>query len=119
MDDMRGSLSKMKKKLNRLTGGKRKPDGMTANPDEERTDSTSLPPQPKPHVVAGESYDREGDRVNIAGERVFSTDPPPQPARGGDNGQEGLGSGHSGELEGVNPSPSTPSISHGRKLDST
>jgi len=79
MDDIRDSLSKMKKKL-RLTGGKRKPDGTTANPDGERTDSASSLPRPEPHVVEGEDYGREGDRDNVAGERVTSTDRLPPPA---------------------------------------
>jgi len=85
----------MKKKL-RLTGEKRKPDGTTANPDGERTDSTSSLPRPEHHVIEGEDYDREGDRDNVAGERVLLTDPPPQPAepesvpaREGDNVQGG------------------------------
>jgi len=151
MDDMRGSLSRMKKKLkHRLTGGKREPDGTEANPDEETTDSTSSLPQPGPHVVAGGSHDQEGDRVNVAGERVFSTDRPSQPAepesvpaREGDNGQGGevadvdrgeasqrhshphpdvevaVGSGRSGEPEGVYPYSPTHSISRGGKLDSS
>jgi len=142
MDDIRGPLSRMKKKLNRLTGGKRKPDKTGANPDEETTDSTSSLPQPEPHVVAGKSYGREGDRANAAGEKEFSTDRL-QPAREGDNGQGGevadvdgeevsqrhshlhpdaevtVGSERSGEPEGVHPSPSAPLISHGGKLDGT
>ena len=64
--------------------------------DPERADSTSSLPQPEPHVVAGESYGREGDRADAAEERVFSADPPqsstpesvPVPARGSDHGQE-------------------------------
>jgi len=151
MDDIRGSFSKIKKKLkHRLTGGKRKRDGTGANSGGETTDSMSLLPQSEPHVVAGGSHDREGDRANVAGEQVFLTDPPPQPVepesvpvREGDNDQGGevadvdggeasqrhshphpdievaMGSGHSGEPEGVHPSSCTPSISHGGKFDST
>jgi len=150
MDDIRGPFSRMKKKLkHRLTGGKRKPGGTVANPDWERTDSMSSLPQPEPHVVAGKSYGREGDRANAAGEREFSTDrlQPAEPesvsAREGDNGQGGevadvdggetsqrhshlhpdlevgVESGRGRGPEGVHPSPSTPSISHGGKLDGT
>jgi len=137
----------MKKKVKHRLIGKRRPGRTGANLGGERTDSTSSLPQLGPHVVAGEGYDREGDRANAAGERVFSTDLPPQsaepesvPARENDNGQEeagvdgkeasqrhsyphpdvevAVGSGRSGELEGVHPSPSTPSISHGGKPDS-
>jgi len=153
MADIRGSFSKMKKKVKYrlgLIGRKRKPDGAGANPGEEGAGSTSLLPQPEPHVVVGESYDREGDKADAAGQPVFSTDQPPQPdaplsvpARGSDNDQGGgeadvdggeasqrhsyprpdvevaVGSEHSEELEGVYPSPSTPSISHDGKPDST
>ena len=96
MDDIRGSLSKMKKKFkHRLAGRKHKPDGTGANPGGEGADSTSSLPQSVPHVVAGKSYDREGDRANAAGERVLSTDlpqpdePESVPVRGSDDGQEG------------------------------
>ena len=149
MDDIRHSLSKTKKKLEqRLTGRKPKQDGTGANPGGERADSTSSLPQPEPPIVVDESHDQEGDGANTAGEPVFSTDQSPQPesvpARGSDNGQEGeeagadveeeagqkdsyldlhvdvaVGGGHSGELEGVYLSPSTPSISHGIEPDST
>jgi len=81
MDDIRGSLSKMKKKLkHRLTGRKPKLDGTAADPDWETTDSTNSLPQPEPHIVAGGSHDQEGDRANTAGERVFSTGQSPRPA---------------------------------------
>ena len=151
MVDIRGSLSKMKKKAKHLlTGKKRKPDGTGANPGGEGVDSTSALPQPESQVLVGRCYDAEGDRADGAGEPVFSTDQPPQPdgpepvpARGGDHGRQGgeavvdggkagqkhshphpdvevaVGSGHSGELEGVYPSPSTPLISHDGKPDST
>jgi len=151
MDDIRGSLSKMKKRFkHRLAGGKRKPDGTGANPGGEGTDSTSSLPQPDLRVVASESYGGEGDKADAVGEQVFSTGPPPQPdgsesvpARGDDNVQEegeagvdgeeasqrhshphpdveiAVGSGRSGEPEGVHLSPSIPSISRGSNLDST
>jgi len=151
MDDIRGSLSKMKKKAKHLlTGKKRKPDGTATNPGEEGTGSASSLPQPELHVVMGESYDGEGDRADLAGEPDFSTDQPPQPdgpesvpAHGSDGGQEGgepdvdggeasqmdsythpdvevaVGGGNSGELEGVRPSPPTPSLSHDGKPDGT
>jgi len=132
-----------------LTGKKAKPDGTAANPGGEGADSTSSLPQPESHVVVGESYDGEGDRADAAGEPVFPAGPPQPdgpgsvPAHGVDNGQEGgetdvdggeasqmdlhphpdvevaVGSEHSGEPEGVYPSPPTPSISHDGKPDST
>jgi len=144
MEDIRGSLSKVKKKFkHRLTGRKPKPDGTEVNLGEEGAGPASPLPQPEPHVITGASDDREGDRVNVAGQRVSSTDGPPRPAesesvpaRRTDNGKEreeadvdggeagqshshpqpnievAVGSGRSGELEGVSPSPSIPLISH-------
>jgi len=136
MEDIRGSLSKVKKKFkHRLTGRKPKPDGTGVNLGEEGAGPASPLPQPEPHVITGASDDREGDRANVAGQRVSSMDGPPHPA-GTDNGQERdetdvdggeagqshshpqpdvevtVGSGRSGELEGTSPSPSTPLISH-------
>jgi len=150
MDDIRGSLSKMKKKAKHLLAGKkRKPGGTATNPG-EGVDSVSSVLQPEPRVAVGGSYDGEGDKAGAAGEPAFSTDQPPQsdgpesvPAHGSDGGQEGgepdvdggeaslmdshpypdvevaVGSEHSGELEGVYLSPSTPSISHDGKPDGT
>jgi len=96
MDDIRGSLSKMKKKAKHLlTGKKRKPDGTATNPGEGVNPASSVP-QPEPHVVVDESYDGEGDKADAAEEPVFSTDQPPQqggpesvPEHGSDGGQEG------------------------------
>jgi len=148
MDDIRDSFSKMKIKFkHRLTGRERKPDGAGGSPGEERADSTSSLPQPESRVVAGESYDREEDGADGTGERDSSTDrlkPESAPVCGSDNGLEGgeadtdggeagqrrsyphpdvevaVGSEHGGKLErGVHPSPSTPSILHSGKPDST
>jgi len=99
MDNIRGSLSKMKKKFKqRLTGRKRKPDGTGANSGEETPDSASSLPQPEHHVIADESHHREWNRAGATGERASSTDRPPQsdgpesvPVRGNDNRQEGGG----------------------------
>jgi len=151
MGNIQSSLSKTKKKIKqRLAGRKRQPDGTGADPGGGRADSTSPLPRPEPHIVAGESRNREEDGANAAGEPVFSTDQPPHPdgpesvpARGNDNGQEGeearvdggetsqreshphldveivVGSRRSEELEGVYPSPPTPSIPRGGTPDST
>jgi len=150
MDNIRGSLSRMKKRFKRRpAGGKRKQDGTGASPGGEGTDSKSSLPQPEPHVTAGKSYEREGDRANVAGERSFSADRPQSeepeslPVREGDDGKEGekadvdggeagqthsrpnpdveaaVGSGRGEELEAVHPSPSTPSISRGGVPDGT
>jgi len=150
MDDIRGSLSKMKKKFkHRLTGRKHESERPGANPGGEGADPTSSVLQSGPHIVVDKSFDGEGDKADVAGEPVFSTDQPPQPggpgsvpARGSGSGQGGgaevdgeeasqvhshprsvvevaVGSGRSGELEGVHPPSSTPSISHGVKPNGT
>ena len=130
----------MKKKVkHRLTGKKLKPGGTGINLGGEGTDSMSLLLRPEPHVVAGESYDGEGDGADAAREHVFSTDQSPRadgpesaPGRGGDDDQEAsqkksrpypdvkvvVGRGPGGEPAGVCPSPSTLSISYGGKPES-
>jgi len=147
MDDMRDSLSKMKKRVKqRLTGRKRKPDETGANPSGGGADSTTWLPPPDLPVVAGKSRDRRGDGRSAAEEQHFSTDRPLQsggpesgPVPGSNNDQEGgetsadgggssqkysqphpdAGIERSGEPEGVCPSPPVPPISHDGEPDST
>jgi len=147
MDDMRDSLSKMKKRVKqRLTGRKRKPDETGANPSGGAADSTTSLPPPDPQVVADESLDRGGDGPNASEEQPFSTDRPLQPggpesgpAPGSDKDQGGeetgvdvgranqryshphpdVGSERSGKPEGACPSPPVPPVSHGAEPDST
>jgi len=146
MDDIRGSLSKMKKKVkHRLTGKKGKPGVTGANPAGEGADSTSSLPQPESHVVAGKSYDGEADQADTAGEQILSTDGPESvPTCGGDDGQTegevdvdggeasqshphphsdseiGSGSGSSREVEWFSLSGSTPPLSpHGEEPGGT
>jgi len=149
MDDVRNSLSKMKKKFKRrLPRRKHKPDGTGATSDgnPERVDSTSSPPRPGPRPVADKSYDREGNRADAAGEQVSSANRPSQldgpesvPACGSDNGQGGgeadVDRGEASQRnsrphsdveitvgsgrDGIYPSPSTPSISHSGEPDGT
>jgi len=141
----------MKKKFkHRLLGRKRKQDGTGSSLDGDlgRADSTSSLPQQEPHAVTDQSYDREGDKADVAAEQVASANRPSQPdgpesmpTRGSDNDQGGgeadvdggeasqkgsrphsdvevaVGNGRGGELEGVYPSPSTPSIPHSGKPD--
>jgi len=111
MVDIRGSLSKMKKKAKHLlTGKKRKQDGTATNPGSEGADSASLLPRPEPHVVVDKSYDGEGDKAGVAGEPDFSTDRPPQPdgpgsvpACGSDGGKQGgeadVDGGEAGQMQ--------------------
>jgi len=91
MDDIRDSLSRMKNNLKYpLRNSKRKPDGAGASADP--TDSL---PQQGPHVVAGDSHDRQGNRADADGEQDFPMDQRTQPdepesasVRGSENDQE-------------------------------
>ena len=65
MDDIRGSLSKLKKDIkHRFAGSKRKADKTHAAGRGERDDSSGSLPQPEPHVVAGSGREREANEAN-------------------------------------------------------
>jgi len=139
MDDIRDSLSRMKKKLKYpLRGGKRKPDGAWASADP--TDSL---PQQEPHVVVGDSHDRQGGRADEdEDQRPQPDEPESASVYGSESDQEGpgeadvdveagqrrpfanlggevaVGGGPNQEVERVYPSTSTPSIPHGANPDS-
>ena len=71
MDDIRGSLSKLKKGIkHRLSGSKRKADKTQAVGRGERDDSLGSLPQPEPHVVVGSGGEREGNETNAGDESV-------------------------------------------------
>ena len=145
MHNIRASLSRTKKKFNqRLTGRKHKPDGTG---EETPDSTSSLPqPDPhvvadESNDQEGNRTDAAGERASSTVRPPQPDGPESVPAHGNDNRQEGgeagvdggesgqkdshprsdievtVGSGRSGELETVNPSPSTPSISHGAEPD--
>ena len=65
MDDIRGSLSKLKKGIKlRFSGNKRKGDKMRAVERGERDDSSGSLPQPEPHVVVGSGREQEGNETD-------------------------------------------------------
>ena len=65
MDDVRESLSKLKKDIkHRLTRSKPKAGKTQTDRHGERVDSSSSLLQPPPHVVAGGDREREGDESN-------------------------------------------------------
>ena len=65
MDDIRGSLSKLKKDIkHRFSGSKRKADKTRAVERGERDDSSGSLPQPEPHVVVGSGRERERNETN-------------------------------------------------------
>ena len=147
MDDIRGSFSKVKKKLKQpFRGSKPKSDKTGAGARGERAGSSASLPQPETHVVAGGGHDRGGNETNTDERQVVSTDGPPQPdepepvpgrdregREGGSDGREysqryshlhpdvevAVGSGRDGEVEQIHPSPSMPSIPQSRELDRT
>jgi len=111
--------------------------------------TSSLPqPEPhaiadESHDLEGDRADAAGEQASSTVRPAQPDGPESVPARGNDNRQEGreadadggetsqkgsypypdvevsVGSGRSGELEAVGPSPSTPSISHAVEPDST
>lgn len=65
MDDLRVSLSKLKKGVkHRLTGRKRKADKTETDGRDETADPSGSLPRPEPHVVTGGGYEREGSGSN-------------------------------------------------------
>jgi len=89
-----------------------------ADAAEEQVFSARRPPQPDgPESVPARGGDngREGGEADIdGGERTSQSRSNPHP-----DVEVAVGSGRGGELEGVDPSPFTPWISHGGKPDST
>ena len=89
MDNIRNSVSRLKKDLkHRLRGKKDKSDRSGANAAGERIDSSGSLPQPEPRVAAG-GHDGEGSRTSTDARQVRSRDRSPQPesvpAGGSDN----------------------------------
>ena len=71
MDDIRGSLTKLKKDIkHRFAGSKRKADKTQAAGRGERDDLSGSLPQPEPHVVVGGGREREGNETNASDENV-------------------------------------------------
>ena len=137
MDDIRSSLSKLKKGVKyRFRGKKHAPDKVGVGTAGERVDSSGSLLQPEPHLTAsGDSGG--GSRISADVRQVRSRDPSPQskpiPAGGGnEDTQKGSGDvdekevsqGHSGSNpdtkvtvgsgpdQGVHSSPSPPSLSN-------
>ena len=72
MDDIRKSLSKLKKDFKHRVGGKKRgQDGAGANTAEERVDSSASPLRPGPRV--------EEDKISTPVSQAYSTDPSPYP----------------------------------------
>jgi len=82
-----------------------------------RASSTDRPPQPDgPESVPARGSDngQEGGKADVDGGETSKKDSHPHP-----DVEVAVGGVHSGELERVYPSPSTPSISRGVEPDST
>jgi len=99
-----------------VVGGSNNSEGDIANAAGERVSSTSQLPQPdgpKSVPARGKDGGQEGGEAYIDGGEVSQRNSHLHP-----DAEVVVGSGSSGELEGVYPSPSTPLISLGGKLDS-
>ena len=143
---IRDSLSRLKKKLDSKSRGKRKPDGAGSGTDGEGVDLAGSLPLPARYAVAGGSnvdgrQGRSTDRLPQLGEPEFA----PGYQEGGETGAdeggasqrhsnlqrdaetvEGSGPGREASIAGEGgdergyPSPSTPSIQHrGTPIDGT
>jgi len=114
MDDIRGSLSRTKKKIkDRLKGSKRKPGRTGADAGGEEASSTSSLPPPDPHALVGGGHNREHHEVDIGGRESSQRNlhPDVEVAVGSGPGREG------NDVDGkktdrVDPPPSMPSIPH-------
>ena len=126
MDEIRDSVSRLKKKLKHRPSWSKRESGAHG----ESVDPAGPPPRAEPHIIAGGRHDLGGSGSNTDGRRVLSTDPPPQPeddqemrkadieivmesGRGRDeNDTDGQ------KVEQTHPSPSTALIPHSGKLES-
>ena len=71
MDNVRGSLFRLKKGIkHRLTGSKRKMDETRAGGHGGRVEPSGSLPRPEPHIVAGGDLQREGDEFSADDESV-------------------------------------------------
>ena len=80
MDEIRGSVSRLKKKLkHRVTGSKRESGRTGTGVQGESVDPAGPPPRTEPPVVAGDRHDRDGNGANAGVRQVCSTDRLQQP----------------------------------------
>ena len=106
MDDVRNSLSRLKKGIKRrLKRRKGKGDGTEAGKDRERVDSPGPLPQSEPAVVTGGGHKGGGTEAGEDGERVDSPQPEPAVVTGG--GRKGEGHGPDADDNSVGPSAAT------------
>ena len=123
MDKIRGSVSRLKKKVkHRLTRSKRESGATGAGAHGESVDPAGPPPPTEPPIVAGGRHDQDGSGANADGRRVRSADKPQQPdepgsvpAHGSKNNQDGKDA----DGEEAEPSPPTPSIPQSGTPDRT
>jgi len=121
MDKIRDSFSRVKKKIkHRITGSKRKPAGTGPGARGEGVDPSGSLPRPEPRVEVSGDHDRGGDGANTGGRQAYSTDLGSREVDIGGGGfdvESAIGSRHSGEVERVYPSVSTPPIPSSGKPD--
>jgi len=123
MDEIRGSLLKVKKGIrDRIKGSRRKPGRTRDDASGEGTSSTSSLPQPEPHAVVGGSHDREshgaGAEEREASQRSLHPDVDPEVTVQSGPSMEGSYAGGK-KTDRVNPPPPTPVISRSGEPDST
>ena len=108
MDDVRGSFSRLKKKLkNPLKGGTRKQEKTGSDSIEERVGQTSSLPKPEPHAVVGGDDDREGKGADAKVDQPLQRDKPDPVPTGENDGHPERGEKDAGgkevDQEGLKP----------------
>jgi len=115
MDEIRGSVFKMKKKIKgQLKGSGRKPERMGAGAEGEGASSTSSFPRPAyPHVVVAGGHNREGRGVDIEGRESSQRNLYPDVKVVVESGPGREGNDIGGEkTDRLDPPPLMPSISY-------
>ena len=114
MDEMRDSVSKMKKKIkDKLKGSGRKSDRTRVDVGGEGASSTGPLPQPDPHVVVGDGHNREDPGVGIEGRESSQRNLHLDIEVTVESGPSREGNDVDGkEPDPVDPPPSTPPIPH-------
>ena len=132
--DMRGSLSRLKKKVRHKISNKHKPDRTGDEFGGEGADEAGLFSQPVPHVVSTGGHSRENNETNADEQQARLADGPPPdvstpaPARGSGDDQGGVEGGIGGGDQGylyphsdakvmVGSGPSQKGIEVDRKID--
>lgn len=121
MDDIRGSFSKLKKKLKYpLKGGTRKPEKMGSDSTEESVGQMSSLPRPEHHIAVGGDSDQGGKGAGARVDQPLQRgEPEPTPPVEGDSHQDGgeKDLGRSGPGQRAHPHPDIEPAAESEELE--